>query len=120
MSGALDTLLLDIVTWDLCLDSNGNIAVATPPYSTTQDVATACRVFEGDLYYDTTQGIPYFQIILGKLPPLMLVKTLYIDAAEAVPGVASAQCFFSGFTNRGLTGQIQVTDTSGTMTVAAF
>ena len=47
------TLLLDRTTWDLCLDANGNIAMATGPYAIAQDVASAVR-----LWHDTTKGVP--------------------------------------------------------------
>ena len=36
-----NTLLLDRTVWDLLLDGSGNIAIATEPYATAQDVASA-------------------------------------------------------------------------------
>jgi hypothetical protein len=58
------TLLLDRSLWDLTLDINGNIAMASEPYAIAQDVASACRTFLGECYYDTSQGVPYFQGML--------------------------------------------------------
>ena len=43
----MNTLLLDTLRWDLCLDVHGNIAVASDPYSVAQDVASAIRTFSG-------------------------------------------------------------------------
>ena len=68
MSSPMNTLLLDTVAWDLVLDSNGNIALAQPPYATAQDVASAIRLFLGELWYDQTQGVPYWQQFLGFNP----------------------------------------------------
>jgi len=69
----LNTLLLDQTAWDLVIDSNGNIAMASPPYSLAQDVASAIKLFQGELWYDTSKGIPYFNEILGHMPPLSLL-----------------------------------------------
>ena len=114
------TLLLDLDGWDLCLDAKGDIALATAPYSAAQDAASAIRTFLGEVYYDTTVGVPYFQDVLGHTPPLALLKAQITAAALTVPGIVSAQCFISGVSGRTVTGQIQVTDSTGTTTAAAF
>ncbi len=116
----MDTLLLDTVAWDLCLDATGDIALASQPYSIAQDVASACRLFLAELYYDNTKGVPYWQEVLGQTPSLSLVKTLLVNAALTVPNVVSAQAFISSFSGRQVTGQIQVTDTEGTTTTVGF
>jgi len=118
--GALSTMLLDRTTWDLVADASGNIAVAAPPYAIAQDAASAIKLFQGELWYDTTQGIPYFQQILGQLPSLALMKAQFVAAALTVPGTASAVCFISSIVNRKVSGQVQITDTSGTTTTAGF
>jgi hypothetical protein len=114
------TLLLDRTLWDLCLDANGNIAVATDPYSVQQDVASACRTFLGECYYNTTIGVPYFQQILGRFPPIGLVKQLLADAAATVPGCTNPVVFISSVAGRTVTGQVQFTDSNGTTQVASF
>jgi hypothetical protein len=108
------TMLLDRTLWDLTLDSSGNIAIASEPYSIAQDVASAIRLVQGELWYDTTQGIPYFGQILGELPPIAFMKAQFVAAALTVPDVVSAVCFITGFSNRTITGQVQIVDTSGT------
>jgi hypothetical protein len=113
------TLLLDQTTWDVCLDANGNIAIAAPPYAIAQDVASACRTFLGEVWYDTTEGVPYFSQVLGKFPSLSLVKADLIAAANTVPGVSGTQVFITGFTNRKLTGQVHFT-ANGTQQVVGF
>lgn len=116
----MNTLLLDTVLWDLVTDADGNIAVATDPYSVVQDVASACRVFLGEEWYDTTQGIPYFQQILGYLPSVAFVKTQLAAAAATVPGCNNPVVFLNSFINRTLTGQVQFQDSNGVTQVAAF
>lgn len=116
----LNTLLLDTVAWDLVLDRAGNIAIAAPPYALAQDVASAVRTFLGEVYYDTTLGIPYFADVLGKLPPAALLVQLITDQALTVPGVVSAQCSITDFTARSVTGELQFTDESGATTVVNF
>lgn len=109
-----NTLLLDRTAWDLVLDSHGNIALASPPYALEQDVASAVRLFLGELWYDTTKGIPYFEEILGQLPPVSLFTSYIEKVALTVPGVVSARCVISSFQNRAISGEIQFIDDSGT------
>lgn len=115
------TILLDTVAWDLVLDVNGNIAVAREPYSLAQDAASAIKTFLGEVYFDTTIGIPYLTAILGKSPSLTLLKAQFEAAALTVPDVASAQCFIAAITDRELSGQVQVTSAStGQVSAANF
>lgn len=116
----MQTLLLDVAAWDLVLDINGNIAVASDPYSQAQDASSEGRLFQGELWYDITRGVPYSRI-LGRIPPLALVKAQYTQAALLVPGVTAAQCFLSGLTpQRVLSGQIQITNSDGVTAAAGF
>lgn len=114
------SLFLDPTTWDLTVDSAGNIAVCSDPYALAQNAATACRTFLGEVYYDTTIGVPYWTDILGHFPSLSLVKADLVAAAMTVPGVVSARVFITGVVNRQLQGQIQVTDTAGNVSAASF
>ena len=116
----MDTLLLDTVIWDLCLDASGNIAMATQPYAIAQDVASAVRLFLGELYFDNSKGIPYPGSVFGSTPSLSIVRKMIVDAALTVPNVVSAECIISGLANRVLSGQVQVVDTEGTTTVVNF
>lgn len=114
------TLLLDRTAWDLVLDAAGNIAVASEPYAIAQDVASAVRTFAGECWYDTQQGLPYWQQILGQYPPISLVRKKIEQAALAVPGVAKVRMVFVSFTDRGITGQIQIIDTQGQESGVSF
>lgn len=116
----MNTLLLDTISWDLVVDASGNIAMASDPYSLAQDAASAIKLFSGELYYDITQGVPYFAQILAQQPPLALIKATFVKASLTVPEVVSAQCFITGITNRQVTGQVQVTNVSGQTSAIGF
>ncbi|NTJ46919.1 hypothetical protein G6K93_07825 [Agrobacterium rhizogenes] len=115
-----NTLLLDTVLWDLAVDTAGNIAMAGEPYALAQDAASAIRTFEGEVFYDTTIGIPYFSQILGYAPPISLMKAHFNEAALSVPGVETSACFITSWDNRVVRGQVQITDSSGTTSAAGF
>ena len=116
----MQSLLLDTVAWDLTVDASGNIAVASDPYAIAQDAACAIKVFQGEVYYDTTQGIPYFAQILGLTPPLSLLKAYFVQAALSVPGAVGAQCFVTSWVDRVVHGQVQITDGSGNVSAVGF
>jgi hypothetical protein len=120
MSAPFSTLLLDNSYWDLVLDSNGDIAVASPPYAVAQDVASAIKTFLGEVWYDSTLGVPYFQQILGKAPPLSVFKAAMVDAALTVPSVVSAVCIIESFQGRQVTGQVQFVTSSGQVQTVAI
>lgn len=109
----MKTLLLDVSGWDLLTDAAGNIAFAQAPYQFAQDVASALRTFLGEVWYDASQGIPYFSEILGHTPPITYFQELMVQAAKTVPGVVSAECTIQGFENRKVTGQVTFTTDSG-------
>ena len=106
----MHTLYLNPETWDLTLDNNGDIALAKDPYSKAQDVASAARLFDGELYYDTGKGIPYFNETLGKKQPFALYRHRLIQAVLSVPGVVSADVEIGQMDNRILSGRIKFTD----------
>lgn len=117
----MKTLLLDTLAWDLLKDVQGNIALASEPYSLAQDAASAIRLFQGECYYNTSTGVPYWASILGASPPpIALMKAQFIAAAKTVPGVVAAQCFITSVSNRRVSGQVQISDKAGVITAAAF
>lgn len=109
------TWLLDWDTGDSCLDANGNVAVASAPYSIAQDVTTALRTFLGECWYDNTLGVAYWQGILGERPPASYIIAQLEGQALLVPDVATADATVGGVNSaRGLICQMVVTDTDGT------
>ena len=105
------TLLLDTGVWDLTLDADGNIAVASDPYSVAQDVASACRTWLGEVYFDTTIGVPYDQI-MGEEASFVFIKSQLQAAALTVDGVSNPVVYISSIKGRVLVGQVQFTDTN--------
>lgn len=92
------------------VDESGNIAVIEGPAAVAQDVACACRLFAGELWYDTTQGLPYFESILGRLPSAGFLMAKYTEAALGVPGVEAALVTLDPVpSSRTLTGRIDLT-----------
>lgn len=112
------TILLDRTANDLCLDASGNIAVATEPYSQAQDVASAAKVFLGECWYSTTQGLPYFQQILGNFQPVQIFKESAVAAAKRVPGVTDAEVYLISYKQRVIRGQIQFKTAAGVQGVS--
>jgi hypothetical protein len=113
------TLLLDSRAWDLAVDTAGNIALASDPYSQAQDASSAIRLFLGELYYDVKQGVPYAQI-LARPPNVPLLKSRMVKAAITVPGIVKAACFISSISERRVSGQVQITNAAGHTQAAAF
>jgi hypothetical protein len=112
------TLLLDTEVWDFVIDVAGNWAVARNPYALAQDAASAIRLFQGELWYNTVPGVPYWSQILGFAPPVALMKAKFVEAALTVPEVKSAQAFISKIEGRVVTGQVQTTDSTTGQTSA--
>lgn len=116
----MDTWLLELNTWDLCLDARGNIALASAPYALAQSVASAIKTFLGEVYYDVTEGVPYFTQILGQIPPLGVFEEFMIQAALTVPEVVSATCVITSFVDRTISGQVQFVDSNGKTSTVSF
>jgi hypothetical protein len=114
------TVLLDRAAWDLVVDVFGNIAVADDPYSQAQDAASAIQLFQGEAYYDTTRGVPYWASILGKFPPINYMRAKFEAAALTVPGVKVARCFLASIKDRVVTGQVQLTNDDAQQSTSNF
>lgn len=86
----MKTLFLKVDTWDLAIDTQGNLAIATEEYQQAQDICTSCRVFYSDDYYNKTDGIPYLESIMGKSNyPISLYQRHLHDRSMLVSGVVS-------------------------------
>lgn len=114
------TLYLDPATWDLTLDSGGNIAVAAAPWAVAQDAASEIRTFTGECWYDQLRGIPYWGDYIGKPFSPEALRADMVRCALLAPGAASAKVFFSGFSRGVVTGQVQITDGTGTTIAVGF
>lgn len=104
----MKTFFLLPETWDLAIDTQGNIAIATDIYQQAQDIATSCRVFYGDDYYNKEDGIPYLERIMGKhnYPTSLFQRNLH-DRALLVNGVVSVDVNLTPLENRIMRGTIE-------------
>lgn len=110
----MKTIFLLPTTWDITLDSAGNLAVATDEYQQAQDIASSCRVFYGDDFYNKNDGIPYLESILGKSSyPIALYQRNLHDRSMLVNGIVSAEVQLQRLDNRVLSGSIIFTNENG-------
>ena len=119
----MNTLLLDLTNWDLVLDASGNIAQASPPYSAAQDVASAQKTFQAEVWYNSLIGIPYFQDIFGQNPPVTLLSAYMVGAALTVPDVVASpapQFTVQSFQGRTVGAQTTFTDSDGNTQTVTF
>lgn len=109
---AATSLLLND-SWDIQLDSSGDLAMTEGAQRIAQDVACYEKTFYGEPYFAAQEGVPYLQRELAELPPPELVRERANARALEVPDVAEAETVLTEFTGRVLTGVIYVTSTEG-------
>ena len=108
------TLYLNPDLWDITLDSSGRIARSTQAYAIAQNVANAVRLFTGEAFFAMDEGIPHFDIELGKTrPALSVLRARMREAALNVKGVLDAQITLDDVQERKLTGEILLTVADG-------
>lgn len=110
------TLYLNPDSWDITLDSSGRIARSTQAYAIAQNVANAVRLFTGEAFFAMDEGIPHFDIELGKTrPALSVLRARMREAALNVEGVQDAQVNINTpvSAERKLTGEILLTVADG-------
>lgn len=108
------TLYLNPDSWDITLDSSGRIARSTQAYAIAQNVANAVRLFTNEAYFAMDEGIPHFDIELGKTrPALSVLRARMREAALNVEGVLDAQITLDDVQERKLTGEILLTVADG-------
>ena len=108
------TLYLTPDNWDITLDSSGRIARSTQAYAIAQNVANAVRLFTGEAFFAMDEGIPHFDIELGKTrPALSVLRARMREAALNVEGVLDAQITLDDVQDRKLTGEILLTVADG-------
>jgi hypothetical protein len=107
--------------WDLTITPSGDIAVASEEESVAQDVASRCKLFLGDLYFDQTQGVPYLTQVLGQGYSQPLLTSLLQTAALAVPTVQKAKVALGDLGQaRTVSGKVEVITTEGQTLLAHF
>lgn len=87
----MNTLYLTTDNWDLAVDANHNIALATDEYALAQDVASECKLFLGEFRYDTTKGVPYEDVFRSSKFNRVFYESQLEKAALNVPEVAKSR-----------------------------
>lgn len=81
---------------------NGTVELATALIDVVaQELRIRLNFFLGEWFLDATQGIPYFQTILGQKTPIGIVSQIFKKAISTCPGVANVDSFdvsFNGVT----------------------
>lgn len=77
-SGDLDISSANLVPLDSSVDLAAYVA---------QHVPECLSLFAGENYLDTREGFPYFRVAQTR-PDMALLRSLYLRAIKAVPGVA--------------------------------
>ena len=78
----MNTIALSSPAWDLEVDATGNIAMATGPNAIAQDVASAISTFLGEVYYDTTLGVPYLTDVLAQPVHTVMSSSVHLCAPD--------------------------------------
>lgn len=83
-------LALTTSTWDLYLDSSGNIAtLADKPVGPllAQRIKHRLQTFRGECFLDRSVGVPYFDEVMKKNPDLGRIRSLLASVINGVEGV---------------------------------
>ncbi|CAG9247769.1 hypothetical protein BDI4_210051 [Burkholderia diffusa] len=65
------------------------------------------------MLYDVSLGLPYWQNILGQLPPATFIQSEIARAALTVPNIVSATVTRLALNGCALGGEVDVTDATG-------
>ena len=83
-------LALGTSTWDLYLDSTGNIAMlSNKPFGPllAQRIKHRLQTFRGECFLDRLVGVPYFEEVMKKNPDLGRIRSLLASVIKGVEGV---------------------------------
>lgn len=106
--------------WDLMTDDGGNIVTTDGDYAVAQTAANKIRLFVNDAYFNRTDGIPHFDIELGK--PYRVSEAVLTNrirqAAMGVEGVTDARVVLeNNAEGRYIGGNVFITTREGTVAV---
>ena len=107
------TLMLDD-NWDLTLNSDGKIKMATGAYAIAQNGCNATRLFTKDAYFDQQKGIPHFDIELGHgIAAVPIIESRIKQALLNVEGISDALAVLEVEKDRVLGGNAYITLAGG-------
>lgn len=89
----MTTFATDRQTRDFQLDKFGNLLILSDAEALAGIITNVLRVQRGELQYDVSAGIPYFETVFSGRANIPLWKGFMISAIEAVEGVLSVDSF---------------------------
>lgn len=110
-------LLLDETAWDLALP----VRKATAEEQIRQTVGIRLKTIRGEWEFDLEQGLPFYGVMMGVNPNLVVVESVVRLECELVPGVVRAQRCEAAFvrSTRELSITVDLLTDAGLITVTA-
>lgn len=94
----MSDIRLDPVTGDIDV-STGDLLLTSGTEAIAQNLRIRLRMFLGEWFLDTRQGIPYFRNILIKNPRTNVVRSIFRQAILTTPGVTGLDKLVLDFDN---------------------
>lgn len=117
----MHTVFLHPQTWDLELDTQGNIAYAIGDYAIAQDVASAARLWRGEIKYELEAGVDYEGTALSpRLSSYAQYKHDVVRSCKRVPEVVDIDLSVTTSSKRILSGDIIISTDTNTYKVNAL
>jgi hypothetical protein len=74
---------------DIYLDENGQIAFVTGQQYTAQRIKTRLQLFLGEWAYDTSQGVPWLEVVFAKPADIVTIEAVIKNTILETPNVIS-------------------------------
>lgn len=100
--------------WDIHLNGENNLSTTQDANAVAQDVASACKTHLGEVWFDTSLGIPWFTQILGKPVSAVFIQAQLEKQAKRLPYVSNARAtVITDRATRSSRGLIAIVDANG-------
>lgn len=96
---------------------NGDLQLVQSDAAIRQNLFQRLRLFLGEWFLDTTQGVPYYQVILLKNPNLDVVQATLLSVITKTEGIVELLDFAFDYDNaqRSLSVTFSARSTNGTV-----
>lgn len=74
---------------DIYFDDNGQVAFVTGRAYTAQRIKTRLQLFLGEWAYDTSQGVPWFEVVFAKPADIVTIESVIKNTILETPNVIS-------------------------------
>lgn len=114
------TIQLNPQDWDLALDANNNLAIATDKYAIAQDTASTCLTFSTEIIYATERGVAWKDIVGDVINSGFIKAQLQTEAMRVEVNTDAVIYLDFDQTKRILYGVIVVEDIYGNSVAISF